>query len=46
MWKPAIILLVTINLALAADPPTPQAYTRVANPDTNTVQLQIAPAPG
>ena len=28
--------------AWAADTPTPQPYTRVANPDTNTVQLQIA----
>jgi len=28
--------------ARAADSPPPQSYTRIANPDTNTVQLQIA----
>ncbi len=51
MRKPAFILpgaLVMLaqmgghTLAPAADTPPPQAYTRVANPDTNTVQLQIA----
>jgi len=28
--------------SLAADAPTPHPYTRIANPDTQTVQLQIA----
>jgi hypothetical protein len=43
-------VLVAFTLALAgghtfaqsADAPPPQAYTRIADPDTNTVQLQIA----
>jgi hypothetical protein len=30
------------TVAQSADTPPPQAYTRIANPDTNTVQLQIA----
>ena len=30
------------TLSHAADTPPPRPYTRVANPDTNTVQLQIA----
>jgi hypothetical protein len=50
MRKLAFILLGALTLAQAdgpslshaADAPPPQAYTRVANPDTNTVQLQIA----
>jgi len=44
------VLTLTLTLALAgcssrsqaADALTPRAYTRIANPDTNTVQLQIA----
>jgi hypothetical protein len=50
MRKLACIGLGALTLALAegqtgaraADSPTPQPYTRVANPETNTVQLQIA----
>ncbi len=50
MRKSAFILLGALLLTLAdcqmltqaADTPPPQPYTRVANPDTNTVQLQIA----
>jgi hypothetical protein len=50
MRKPAFILLGALMLAQAdgptlsraADTPPPQSYTRIANPDTNTVQLQIA----
>ena len=50
MRKPAFILLGALTLALAechtrsqaADAPTPNPYTRIANPDTNTVELQIA----
>lgn len=50
MRKTAFILLGALllaqaggdTLARAADTPPPRAYTRVANPDTNTVQLQIA----
>jgi len=50
MRKLALILSGAVTLALAgcamrsqaADAPIPSAYTRIANPDTNTVQLQIA----
>ena len=50
MRKPAFIVLGALALVLADCPapaqtaaaPPPQPYTRVANPDTNTVQLQIA----
>jgi len=50
MRKSAIILLGALTLALAdcparaqaADTPVSQPYTRIANPDTNTVELQIA----
>jgi hypothetical protein len=50
MRKSALIILGALALALvdrptlahAADAPPPKPYTRVANPDTNTVQLQIA----
>jgi hypothetical protein len=52
MRKLALIFLgaLTLTLALAgcftrsqaAETPTPRAYTRIVNPDTNTVQLQIA----
>src|ERR1035438_7436585 len=50
MRKSAFILPAALTLALAgchtlaqaADTPTPHSYTRIANPDTNTVQLQIA----
>jgi hypothetical protein len=38
----ALALAGGFTLAQAADTPAPQAYTRIANPDTNTVQLQIA----
>lgn len=37
-----LLLLVTIALARAEDAAPPKAYTRISNPDTNTVQLQIA----
>jgi hypothetical protein len=50
MRKSAFILLGALALALAgchtrslaADAPAPHPYTRIANPDTQTVQLQIA----
>src|ERR1039458_6037870 len=50
MRKPAFILGGDVGaaqadgptLSRAADTPPPQSYTRIANPDTNTVQLQIA----
>jgi hypothetical protein len=52
MRKLALIFLGALTLTLtlascstrsqAADAPTPRAYTRIANPDANTVQLQIA----
>ncbi len=50
MRNPAFIILGALTLALAGCPapsqaaaaPPPQPYTRIANPDTNTVQLQIA----
>jgi len=50
MRKLAYLLLGALTLALAdshalaqsADTPAPQPYTRIANPDTNVVQLQIA----
>lgn len=50
MRKPALFLLGALvlpqvdchTLARAADSPPPQSYTRITNPDTNTVQLQIA----
>jgi hypothetical protein len=50
MWKLALILIGAVNLALAgcstrsqaATASTPHAYTRITNPNTNTVQLQIA----
>ncbi len=51
MRKPALILLGALALALArahcqtlssAATPPPESYTRIGNPDTNTVQLQIA----
>src|SRR5580658_5253823 len=50
MRKLVLVLLGALTLSLAGcstRPPTveatsPQPYTRIANPDTNTVQLQIA----
>jgi hypothetical protein len=50
MRKSAFVLLGSLALMLAgchtgaraADDAAPQPYTRIANPDTNTVQLQIA----
>jgi hypothetical protein len=38
----ALALVCSQTGGRAADPPGPAAYTRVTNPDTNTVQLQIA----
>jgi hypothetical protein len=50
MRKLVFVLLGALTLSLAGcstrppdlQAPTPQPYTRIANPDTNTVQLQIA----
>ena len=50
MRKSALILLSAMSLALAgchthspaAVPPAPRPFTRIANPDAQTVQLQIA----
>ncbi|HXR07788.1 MAG TPA: hypothetical protein VN765_10690 [Candidatus Acidoferrum sp.] len=50
MRKPVLFMVGALLLAQAAgrtvcraaDGPAPQPYTRVANPDSNTVQLQIA----
>jgi hypothetical protein len=50
MRKSAFILVAALTLALAgcqtrsraADAPAPHPYTRIANPDAQTVQLQIA----
>jgi len=47
--KFAFVVLCALSLALAgcstppsaSAPPTPQPYTRIANPNTNTVQLEI-----
>jgi hypothetical protein len=50
MRKSALILLGALTVAQvfwlaraqAADAPPPESYTRIGNPDTNTLQLQIA----